>query len=141
MMQNFIQILKMINDNVEKITNKQLKEYGITFSQIRIIFVLYRSEKGVYSLKELEKIFDVSQQTMAGIVKRLEVKKLIESLGDSEDKRIKRVQLTDSGRELEKVLLVKMDEVEEKLLSGISQSERKELMNILKRVYENVIIF
>ena len=131
----------MINDNVEKITNKQLKEYGITFSQIRIIFVLYRSEKGVYSLKELEKIFDVSQQTMAGIVKRLEVKKLIESLGDSEDKRIKRVQLTDSGRELEKVLLVKMDEVEEKLLSGISQSERKELMNILKRVYENVIIF
>lgn len=141
MMQNFIQILKMINNNVEKITNKQLKEYGITFSQIRIIFVLYRSEKGVYSLKELEKIFDVSQQTMAGIVKRLEVKKLIESLGDSEDKRIKRVQLTDSGRELGKVLLVKMDEVEEKLLSGISQSERKELMNILKRVYENVIIF
>ncbi|MEE1312365.1 MAG: MarR family transcriptional regulator [Lachnospiraceae bacterium] len=141
MMQNFIQILKMINDNVEKITNKQLKEYGITFSQIRIIFVLYRSEKGVYSLKELEKIFDVSQQTMAGIVKRLEVKKLIESLGDSEDKRIKRVQLTDSGRELGKVLLFKMDEVEEKLLSGISQSERKELMNILKRVYENVIIF
>lgn len=141
MMQNLIQILKMINDNVEKITNKQLKEYGITFSQIRIIFVLYRSEKGVYSLKELEKIFDVSQQTMAGIVKRLEVKKLIESLGDSEDKRIKRVQLTDSGRELGKVLLVKMDEVEEKLLSGISQSERKELMNILKRVYENVIIF
>lgn len=141
MMQNLIQILKMINDNVEKITNKQLKEYGITFSQIRIIFVLYRSEKGVYSLKELEKIFDVSQQTMAGIVKRLEIKKLIESLGDSEDKRIKRVQLTDSGRELEKVLLVKMDEVEEKLLSGISQSERKELMNILKRVYENVIIF
>lgn len=141
MMQNLIQILKMINDNVEKITNKQLKEYGITFSQIRIIFVLYRSEKGVYSLKELEKIFDVSQQTMAGIVKRLEVKKLIESLGDSEDKRIKRVQLTDSGRELGKVLLFKMDEVEEKLLSGISQSERKELMNILKRVYENVIIF
>lgn len=141
MMQNFIQILKMINNNVEKITNKQLKEYGITFSQIRIIFVLYRSEKGVYSLKELEKIFDVSQQTMAGIVKRLEVKKLIESLGDSEDKRIKRVQLTDFGRELGKVLLVKMDEVEEKLLSGISQSERKELMNILKRVYENVIIF
>lgn len=141
MMQNLIQILKMINDNVEKITNKQLKEYGITFSQIRIIFVLYRSEKGVYSLKELEKIFDVSQQTMAGIVKRLEVKKLIESLGDSEDKRIKRVQLTDSGRKLGKVLLFKMDEVEEKLLSGISQSERKELMNILKRVYENVIIF
>lgn len=122
-MQNLIQILKMINDNVEKITNKQLKEYGITFSQIRIIFVLYRSEKGVYSLKELEKIFDVSQQTMAGIVKRLEVKKLIEILGDSEDKRIKRVQLTDSGRELGKVLLFKMDEVEEKLLSGISQSE------------------
>ena len=114
MMQNFIQILKMINDNVEKITNKQLKEYGITFSQIRIIFVLYRSEKGVYSLKELEKIFDVSQQTMAGIVKRLEVKKLIESLGDSEDKRIKRVQLTDSGRELGKVLLVKLYDMTEK---------------------------
>lgn len=46
------------------------------------------------TFKELEKSFGVSQPTMVGIINRLEHKELVDILADSDDKRIRRAQLT-----------------------------------------------
>lgn len=92
--------IKMLSERIEKKANNALAQFDITLSQMRVLVTLHYSKEGVYTLKELEKIFNFSQQTIAGIVSRLEKKGLLESVTDGQDRRVKKVSITESGREL-----------------------------------------
>lgn len=136
---SIIPLLKVINDSIEKRINNELKEYDLTFSQIRVVALLYQSVKENYSMKELEKIFHVSQQTIAGIVNRLEAKEMIGSFSDPEDKRIKRIALTENGRKLgEEAQVVKVNKIEEWILKPLNVEEQEAILSLLKKIYNYI---
>lgn len=126
--------VKILSERIEKRANQLLQQYAVTFSQIRILMVLYYYVETSCSMKELERIFHVSQQTIAGTVSRLEKKGLIVSFSHPEDKRIKKVMITDKGRQLsvdaEKIIL----EMEENEFSGLTDEEQKIFLSLLQKI-------
>ena len=131
----FAPLIKMISDNLEKRINNELKKYDITFSQIRVLFLIYYSKDKIYTLKEIENAFHVSQQTIAGIVKRLEEKNLIYGFMDEEDKRIKRIKITKEGDELVGNIQREFVETKKIISKCLDEEEGKVLINLLQKLY------
>lgn len=127
----------MLNDHMERTANHDLARYDVTFSQMRVLVTLNYAENFTCSLKELEKIFMVSQQTMAGIVSRLEKKQLVTAISDQQDKRVKKVKLTQEGQSLAIHVRKQMIDLEEQSLSCLNQEEQETLRRLLLRVYES----
>lgn len=136
-MYNFMQKIKIISDKIEKNANQMLREFDITYSQARIIVVMARMKGEAVPLKELEKLFEVSQQTMAGIVSRLEAKGFVHAVEDERDRRVKQVCLTEQGRTLGDAVTKKMKQAERRIVKGLSKEEISQMDRFLSLVLEN----
>ncbi len=128
-----LKLVKRLNDNLKKEMNKVLATYGITFSQLQMLFAISH-KGGECTLKELEQHFHRAQSSIAGVAKRLEEKKLIHSFTDKSDKRIKHVRLTEEGERLcldsEEGRQLK----EEKLTASLSEEEKRQFIQLLTLV-------
>lgn len=132
------ELMKRVNDALEKHANNNLQTHGVTFTQIQVLLALNLMRDGTATLKEIEKHFDVAQSSAAGVVVRLEKKKLITSYIDAEDKRIKHIRITDKGKELCRATKQSMEENERRLFSGLTAEERTQFIFLLKKIYENM---
>lgn len=131
-------LLKMINDEMEKNANNVLRAQDLTFSQVGALLELDIAPEGQLPLKELEKRLHVAQSTMAGIISRLERKALVEPFGDPEDRRIKLVRITQTGRERVQAASRHRSQAEEHLLSGLTETERSIFYTLLKKVCDSL---
>lgn len=127
-------LLKQIHDELEKNANNAMRAYDITMAQCGAMVALYDAPDQQMTLKELERLSHVAQSTAAGIVTRLEQKGLVESFGSTEDRRIKIVRLTPTGMERCRTAEQDMLEAEERLLSGLTETERSIFLSLLKKV-------
>ena len=75
---------------MNKERNRKLKELSLTSSQADVLFYLINNYKNKINQKDIEKTFDLSNPTVHGIVKRLEMKDFIKKTPDSEDARIEK---------------------------------------------------
>lgn len=131
-------LFKQIHDRLEKQANNALRAKDLTMMQVSVLMTLQQAEEQQLSMKELERHFGVAQSTVAGIVSRLEQKGLVEAFGDTADKRIKLIRITDSGETYCEEAACRMKETEEKLLQGFTGEERKQLNHLLARVADNL---
>ena len=131
-------LMKQINDELRKNANNALRHLGITLVQLDALVELDRASEGQRTLKELEHILHVAQSTAAGIIARLEQKGLVEGFGDAEDRRIKRVRITPAGLECIRAALHFRAEADEKLLSGLTETERDIFFTLLKKVWDSL---
>lgn len=134
------ELLKRISDTLEKRANSDLQSNGVTASQLKMLFAVLESErlekKGCITLKELERHFGVAQSTTAGIIKRLEIKKLVESV-DGDDKRIKSVRITDTGRNICGNAGNAMKKSHEKMLKDFTDEEKQIFKELLQKLLNN----
>lgn len=131
-------LMKQINDELRKNANNALRHLDLTLAQLDALVELDRAPEGQRALKELEQILHVAQSTAAGIVARLEQKGFAEGFGDAEDRRIKRVRITPAGMECIHTALHYRAEAEEKLLSGLTETERDIFCTLLKKVRDSL---
>lgn len=129
--------IKCLSERIEREVNSDLARHGITLSQMRVLVTLYYSQRGVYSLKELEGIFHFSQQTIAGIVFRLEKKGLLERAVDKQDRRVKKVRITERGSALAEKAQHEVMERERRLLECLSEEEQEIFKQLLLKVNEH----
>ena len=130
--------LKLINEMTEKTANQTLKKYGITLSQMRILMVIDRTEKKTCQMKELEGIFQLSQQNIVGLVKRLEEKKLLETFVDPDDRRMKKVAMTQEGLQVCKKAYKEVEAIDAWIAEGLTEKEKKDFLLLLGKVYQHV---
>lgn len=128
-------LIKRINDTMEKNANNALRMQNITFFQFKMLLVLHLSRDGVATLKELERFFDVAQSTAAGVAVRLEKKDLITSYADPQDRRVKRVAITEAGRTLCREHRQAMERGEAQLLRALTPPEQEQLRGLLMKIY------
>ena len=76
--------------------------------------------------------------TITGLLDRLEAKTLIRRARSAEDRRAVRVFLTPAGRELERPLMQILSAINEQALEGFSPDDRRQLVDALQRVGENL---
>lgn len=131
-------LLKQINDIMEKNANNDLRGQNLTISQSGVLVLLDEKKEKTATFKELEKEFGVSQPTMAGILSRLEQKKLVEILTDPEDKRIRRAHLTKEGADKCKEGYKYMKSAEELLLKSLTYAEKQEFLRLLLKIRSSI---
>ena len=132
------QMLKQINDAIEKRVNNELRGKGLTLMQMWVLMALRDKEDHTYALKELEQVLGVAQSTCAGIVDRLTQKALVERFTDSRDRRVKYVRLTSAGTACCVDAVLSKDAGERLMMRGLSEEEQAQLMNSLKKIYHNI---
>lgn len=131
-------LMKQINDELRKNANNALRSQRLTIAQLDALVELDQAPEGQRSLKELEQILHVAQSTAAGIIIRLEQKGFVEGVGDTEDRRIKRVRITPAGVECIRTALHFREEAEAQLLSGLTEPERDIFYMLLKKVRDSL---
>lgn len=131
-------LLKKINVQMKKNVDADMQEMDLTFIQHHVLTYLKKCDGYTATLKELEKNFSVAQSTMAGIVNRLEERGFVASVVCEEDKRVKKIQLTDLGLEICDKSLENMNKREKELSRLLSAQERKELIRMLNIIYDDL---
>lgn len=132
------ELLKKINDELEKNANNALRSQDLTLTQLGALLELNSAADGQLTLKELEKRLHIAQSTAAGIVSRLERKALVASFGDLEDRRIKIVKITSAGIERVQKTDSHRIKAEERLLSGLTETEKSIFYSLLKKVCDTL---
>ncbi len=111
-----------------------LNQYGISQGRLVVMMILVREpEKALYPSTLAEKA-GVSRATMTGLIDGLERDGYVERCRGSEDRRSVMIHMTPKGQKfLDKILPDHFTNVS-KLMSNLDSSERKNLINLLKKV-------
>ena len=128
-------LIKKVHDEIEKKANAMLRQQDLTLSQMNVLMELEAISDHQLTLKELEGLLHVAQSTAAGIVVRLEQKGFVESFTDENDRRVKKVMLTPAGLQCCKNAASDVKEIETKLLSGLTESEKVLFLDLLEKVF------
>jgi MarR family transcriptional regulator, organic hydroperoxide resistance regulator len=76
--------------------------------------------------------------TLTGVLDRMEERNLIYRQRDRQDRRMVRIWLTDTGKELETVLPPIAVELSEQLMTGFSVAEQQQFSQLLERAIANL---
>lgn len=132
-------LLKQITDQLEKKANNNLREIGLTVSQLNVLRHLYHAPDGRLTMKEVEKKLHVAQSTATGIAMRLELKGLVTARGDASDHRIKVIEITEEGRSVCLKAKSFIMETETRLLGALDEEERDHFVEMLKKVRDALV--
>lgn len=131
--------LKHINDELFKKGNTSMNRYGLTLSQAHVLlFLEEKGKKNDVSFKDLERNFCVAQASMAGVIARLEEKGFVSTRQNPADRRAKLVSMNRSGKQVCEYVRDGISTMDHAMTVGFTEYERKELLDLLKRVYINV---
>lgn len=130
--------IKRISDYVEANANSELEQYGLTWSQARVLSFLLKRKDQVTIQKDIEDFFEIKHPTVIGILQRMEAKGLIVSEVDPQDKRQRIITLTESTFELESKLENHVDSAEKRMFEDMTKEEVDTLRKLLYKVYKNI---
>lgn len=126
---DIIEMLKMISEDMQRTRDRDLKNLGLTFSQMRVLLIISQSK--IISQKDIENKLFVSHSATHGIIKRLHEKNYIKAYNFPGDKRQKLLALTDEGTK-------KIQAIGKKLppnpLDILNDEEKKNLKQILNKL-------
>lgn len=114
---------------------RKLEDYNIGSGQYGILLNLHR--KGGISQEELADYLKTDKGTIAKSVKKLEDEGYIERSPDSGDKRAYRVYLTQKAKDVIPVLQEAIGSWEDALVSGLSDSEKEIVGQLLYKMAKN----
>ena len=123
--------IKKLNNFIEKVLNKDFKCMNITCSQFKVLKELYENDRP-YSMKELEKKFSVSQQTMYGIINRLTAKKLVEKVKNKDN--TTQIVITSMAKKILAGTEGKINTIENNLCGSLSEEEKNEFERLITKI-------
>ena len=115
------------------------KVHKITGSNGWILGYLADHENEEIYQKDIEEKFCVTRSTVSKVLKGMESKGLLRRESVSSDARLKRLVLTEEGREINANAAVERRELENRIRDGLSDEEFHTLMHLLKRVADNML--
>lgn len=116
--------------------NTDIKELELTGGQADSL--LYFSKNEGKSVIDLKEHLGITHQTARGIVERMVKKGILETNISKEDARYKKVVLTKKGWELCKRLKENGMHTGDRLVNGMSESEKKQFFSMITLAVENL---
>jgi len=124
-------------DRYEQIyIGKKIKPYGIGSGQFPFLMRLYHGD-GI-NQESLSDYLKIDKGTTARAVQKLVDEGYVFRQRDENDKRSYRVFLSEKGKKLEPIIKKIASEWEDILFSSFDDSQRREIMNSLGIMFENV---
>lgn len=122
--------LKRVQHALRQAMDAEVRTLGLTTPQYAALSVLERGEE--LSGAELARRCFVTPQTMSGIISGLESAELIERRAHPTHGRVVQARLTQEGAGLLSRAHERVTAVEERMVSRLSDNERRELLKALK---------
>lgn len=112
---------------------------GMSAINAWIIDYLMENEGKDIFQKDIEKNFKIGKSSIAGTLKMMEEKNFIIRQPVQGDARLKRVCLTDKGREYARKMEQGKDEIEQKVCRGLTREEVELFFDIIKKMQDNLM--
>lgn len=131
-------LMIQLSNALIKFRNQELQLHDLTSSQFEVIRYLLTHREQDITAGTIMMQLRLSQSTIAGILKRLHFKGLIQRRTDQHDARREFVSLTERGLALEDSLQGIAYKTEKILLQGMSQTEQDEFYRLLHLALANI---
>lgn len=118
-----------LQKKMDSIYNKLAKSSGLTNTAFWIIYTI-KNEEETYKQKDLCNMWFYSKQTINSALKKLEEQNIIQLIAVPENRKDKKVILTERGKQLASELIEPVIEIEKKSLENIK--ERREFLDLFK---------
>lgn len=119
--------------NIKRRMESKLKVHSITPLQFSILINIYKNN--LSTQKEILQYINGDEASITRLIDRLESKGYLQRIKCSNDKRKKKILLTQTGIELIRKAIHCAIEVNEELVKDLSETEADELLAILKKVH------
>lgn len=133
---NFGFILNDVARLMRTTFDRRVKALGLTRSQWWVLNHLFRNDGATQS--ELADILEVEKATLGRLLDRMEQKGWIRRESHSEDRRAKRVFLTDEVEPALKAMRAAAAEVRRDALSGLSTAQQERFVDALLAIKANL---
>ena len=130
-------LLRMISNKIRARGDADMKERGLTFSQLQVLVTLHR-HGGQMSQKELEKELNIAHPTIVGLVQRLEKNGYVETWTDEEDKRIKHVRQSEKALKMKEEARQRWNDMSMRMFRNLSETEKEELYRMLNVISDGL---
>ena len=134
---NFGFILNDVSRLMRTTFDRRAKSIGLTRSQWWVLTHLYRRDGLVQA--ELAEILEIERPTLGRLLDRLEAKGWLRREPDPNDRRVKRVYLTDEVKPAMKSLRRIAADLRQQALDGLNEKEREHLVDILIHMKTNLL--
>ena len=130
-------LIRMISHRIRANGDANLKERGLTFSQLQLLVTLHRSG-GEMSQRELKKELNVAHPTIVGLVQRLEKNGYVKTWTDETDKRIKHVKESEKALKFKEDSRKRWHDMSKRMFRNLSDDEKEELYRMLNVISDDL---
>lgn len=129
--------IKRIHNTFAGSGSRFIRQQNLTFSQMEMMLYLMRNSGRPICQKELEEALHLTNPTVTGLLSRLEEKGMVVRRVDEKDRRFRRVELSQDGREVLKKVGDEIHRTERKLFGCLNREETDQLLELLDRVAQH----
>jgi MarR family transcriptional regulator for hemolysin len=119
-----------------KLLDERLKDLGVTQARWTTMVYLQQGGEGM-TQRELAKLMAIENPTLVRLLDSLEQQELIERRACPNDRRARRLHLTDPGRDFMEVLSVRANALRDEMLDGISQDDLESTLKVFHKILDN----
>lgn len=134
--QEFFHQFLLLSRPFEHQLNNELGKHGLYRAQWSILY--YLANNGTATLVELAAYQRIEKPTVTRTVARLEELEYIGHI-PGKDRREKRIQLTEHGKNVYKEVRQTVDKFEQEILEGIPEKEQLAAIEVMKAIRKNLI--
>ena len=110
------------------------KNFGLTYPQYNVLRALLASENGINTITNISVAMTVSGANMTGIAKRMEARGFLLRKSDPNDERKTMLEITPKGLQTVKNIAGELQGLVDHLLQDIPVSQRKDLLETIKKI-------
>lgn len=102
-------------------------------------YLIHASAQDEIYVKDLEKYMKVRKSTASELVSRLEKNGYVKTEKSQKDGRLKRLIVTEEGHAAHDRILQFLQEIDDRLVEGLSKEEVDTFVNLLNRLIQNML--
>lgn len=102
-------------------------------------YLIHASAQDEIYVKDLEKYMKIRKSTASELVSRLEKNGYVKTEKSQKDGRLKRLIVTEEGHAAHDRILQFLQEIDDRLVEGLSKEEVDTLVNLLNRLIQNML--
>lgn len=119
-----------------KLLDERLKDLGVTQARWTTMVYLQQGGEGL-TQRELASLMAIENPTLVRLLDSLEQQDLIERRACPNDRRARRLHLTDGGRDFMEVLTARADELRDGMLDGVSDDDIEVALKVFHKIMDN----
>ncbi len=134
--ENNAYLVRQLHRSFLRLLTARLAPHGVTPAQWSVLRELWRRDGD--SQVELAQAVGVEKATLTSVLDALERRELIKQVRSTEDRRRFAVNLTKSGRALEKDLLPYADEINAVAMAGLADKDVRLFRSVILQMIDNL---